>query len=101
MRIIGNSSEQNLNNDFNEDGDMDDYAIVASLIRRSDGRIEKFTFIHGSDKDGTSFPVVIDADTIVFPFAEEMVGNGLNYNFMFGDTDASDTIFMYANTPCQ
>jgi len=101
VRIFGNASEANLNNDFNEDGDFDDYAIVASLIRRNDGEIQKFTFIHGSDRDGSSFPILIDANTIIFPFSEEMVGTGLNYNGAAGDTDASDTIFMFANTPCQ
>lgn len=100
IRIFGNSSESNLNEDFNEDGDMDDYALVASRIRRVDGEIQSFAVIHSTDRDGTAFPVVIDTDTVVFPFAEDMAGIGLNLNSASGDSDVSDTILMVANPNC-
>ncbi|MAG56476.1 MAG: hypothetical protein CMJ83_09310 [Planctomycetes bacterium] len=100
IRIWGNSSEMNLNADFNEDGDLDDFHLVASRIRRSDGLILSFNVVHTSDRDGSAFPFVADADTIVFPFAEEMFLTGLNANSASGDTDVNDLVLYFVQATC-
>lgn len=100
VRIWGNAKETNIYGDINNDGDLDDYGIVVTRISRPEGKIVSFRPVHASDQDGTSPVIVIDDQTVLFPFSEAVQGPGLNGNAPSGDTDVADTILMVVRTDC-
>lgn len=101
IRIFGNASESNGFGDMNEDGDTDDFAIAATRIRRDNGGVVSFRPIGTSDFDGSAFPIVLDSDTIAFPYSEMRFRTGLNANPGSGDTDSADLVFFFVNTACE
>jgi len=97
FRIWANVSEADGFGDLNNDGDEDDYILQDNLVGTPTGEMLFQTAVDTCDRDGTSFPFVIDADTIAYPFAEEKRGVGFDAN---GDGDSADVILKFINMSC-
>lgn len=97
IRILGNASEASGFGDMNEDGDTNDFALVAHRIHRGDGLFMSFNIVGTGDRDGTTFPVVIDGTAVLYLFAEETLESGIDAN---GDGDVADLVLQYVNTSC-
>ena len=97
IRIYANLSEANGFGDLNLDGDETDFILTVSRLNALTGTFFRTTPVATCDTDGSAFPMVVDGDTVIFPFAEQMVFTGLNVN---GDLDAADIILDYVNTIC-
>jgi hypothetical protein len=97
IRVWANAGEDSGFGDMNGDGDTDDFALLATRIYRDTGRVWSFNIVASCDRDGSAFPIVSDADTVLFPFAEERPGSGVDAN---GDGDVVDTVLCYVNSSC-